>query len=747
MTTDLPSMQLRARRFLDSCAKWLDEQVSPVTKPEWSGDLTRWRTEIARIREDLDRPTTARIALVGTTGAGKSSLLNAVLGAEVLPVGVMEPCTSFVTTVGRSKHSGYAVTVRFCTLEEWEQELQSLQSMIGDDDVDAADSGRDDGKRLRDAACKRIRAVYGKDVDPKTPLGSLFGELLPDEVASVFDAGPKQTQAFDDSKAMQGYVRTLVRDDSRLWPLVREVRIEGPYSCLQGDLELVDLPGLNDPNEARIEVTRDYLRSVPFVWVVFNMVRGLTDDIQRILREEKLLRTMVLSGSYEGLALVGTKADDIDADSDVIRQLGLPENATQTEIVRAYRTRTEATARQQLRQMVLDLGSRAEDSDTLRRMLDVVDHLRVHTTSSGSYRQLKKIGRSTKHYGLDRVEETGIPGLHEHLAVIASSTDAARKAEQSVARTEQLVEEVRLFFRAKAQPATTGIAEARKRIATELDKFSGAISTERNRATDRFAERKQTFLRRLDPLLTASVQGVRKVTDTWTGVHWGTLRALMQRDGCFRSSNGRTYDLNEDIADPLLGQLPVAWEHFFTDELGAVVREFEVRVTEKGEAFCEKAQMVLELTVQGSSDLLDSNLKWFREKVRILVEDARSRILNQVQGRRRELAGHIPAVAHQQMRPTYNACKLEHGSGMKQRILARLVPGAVQAARPIYDTVQHDLVTGLDELQTAIVGLLHQVTDASVQQGQTVANNTSVDAGSAVDPVIQRLLHSLPVAS
>ena len=41
---------------------------------------------------------------------------------------------------------------------------------------------------------------------------------------------------------------------------MKEVNVSGPYACLAGGLEFVDLPGLNDPNEARVEVTREYLR-------------------------------------------------------------------------------------------------------------------------------------------------------------------------------------------------------------------------------------------------------------------------------------------------------------------------------------------------------------------------------------------------------------------------------------------------------------------------------------------------------
>ena len=249
---------------------------------------------------------------------------------------------------------------------------------------------------------------------------------------------------------MQAYLKKLIRGESSPWPLVKQVNVSGPYPCLAGGLELVDLSGLNDPNEARVEVTREFLRTSPFVWVVFSMVRGLTEDIQRILREEKLLRTLVLSGTYGSLSLVGTKSDDID--TNIADQLGLPDDCTAAELVSAYRDQTVNEARTQLEQMVRDLASHNEGGETLTRMIEVARRVRVHATSARGYNKLVGVGRLRKDYGITDVNETGIPGVHEHLADIGRQAGAVFNARTALNRLDRLRDEITFFFAQGRRP-------------------------------------------------------------------------------------------------------------------------------------------------------------------------------------------------------------------------------------------------------------------------------------------------------
>ncbi|MEZ5229952.1 MAG: hypothetical protein R2710_25790 [Acidimicrobiales bacterium] len=53
------------------------------------------------------------------------------------------------------------------------------------------------------------------------------------------------------------------------------------------------------------------------MWVVFNMKRALTRDVFDFLRDGDLLRRLYMDGRTGSLHLVGTAADDIDADADI----------------------------------------------------------------------------------------------------------------------------------------------------------------------------------------------------------------------------------------------------------------------------------------------------------------------------------------------------------------------------------------------------------------------------------------------
>lgn len=738
------AIQAAARDRIDACERWLTTTVAEATRPEWRHQLNAWIQETRRLREAMSAREIVRVAMVGTTGAGKSSLLNAVLGAEVLPVGVMEPCTAFVTRVRSSEDQQFHTTISYSTADEWEAEITRLQSAFGSGEPENGADSQDEGGRLRRAAEKRLQGVYGSSVPLTASVGELFGKLLPEEAARVLDLDGPERSSFATNKDMLAHVKKLVRGESCLWPLVKEVVIEGPFATLPASLEIVDLPGLNDPNEARIEVTRSYLQSCPNVWVVFSMVRGLTDDIHRILRNERVFQRMVLNGTYHGLCLVGTKADDVDA--NVADQLGLEEDVPHTELVREYCKLTKERAREQLRALVHELDRQAQDQGTIQHMLDVVARLPVHTTSSDEFRRMRKIGRSNKAHQLDSEEDTGIPGLHQLLEQIAAGSNAGQRAQSTISQIERLVEEVLLFFRARTRPAGARMDQFQQHVAGKFATFASNIAAERNAVSRRIDDRAKTFLDRVAGLLDATNQSARKVTSQWTGIHWVTLRAVVHRDGSFRSSSGRNYDLSAEVADCLVQHLPVAWERFFSEDLGRVVDEYGIRITERGESFCELVKQALELCL-GSKAGLEQSVGWFREKVRLLIDDSKNRVVMQARERRSELAEGIYSVAHQQMLATYNDCRREQGPGMKQRILDRLLPAALAAVKPLFETMRRDLDASLAGLQSAVVGILQQVSDAATEKGKMMADNSAIDAKQAVDPAVARVLGSQPRAS
>lgn len=656
----------------------------------------------------------------------------------------MKPCTAFVTVVRYLAGPGYRITVQFCSPLEWRSDLENLVATLRSGETDEESGDRSESKRFMDAARKRLQAVYGDSLSEGLDTEEILNWPLPSEAERVFSAGSLEIKRFADSKEMLFYLQKLIGGKSPMWPLIKQVNVSGPYDFLAGGLELIDLPGLNDPNESRVEVTRKFLRTSPFVWVVFPMVRGLTDDVQRIFREEKLLRTLVLSGTYSALSLVGTKADDID--TNMASPLGLPEDCTFQELVAAYCTQTVTEARSQLEEMVRDLTTSAEEKETLARMIEIARQVQVYPTSANAYMKVKGIGRLRKDYGL-KEEETGIPGVHQHLLEIARKAGTTSRVEMALKRLDQLRDEIAFFFRAKAQSPSPEVDKARANIQAEHDNLGNVIKDIQKRTKDQLSYCRKHFVEKIDPLLGVSIQGVRRTAEGWRLIHWAILRAIVQRNGAFKSpTNGRSYNLNEDVAEPLLGQLPVSWEQYFTDDLGRITDEFVLLIKQSGKNFCERVRLIIDLIFQRKDTSVEEQLTWFQDKVALLAQTAKTQVLAAVRDRRSDLAAKIPLVAQSRMQPSYKVSKGESGSGIKKRILDHLQPAAVESARPLYSTIQADLLEGLNELESIINRMLGDLAQAAQEQAKIIAHNANIDVTeAATDPVMVGLLNSIPM--
>jgi hypothetical protein len=474
------------------------------------------------------------------------------------------------------------------------------------------------------------------------------------------------------------------------------------------------------------------------------MVRGLTEDIRRILREERLFQRMVLKGTYHGMSLVGTKADDVDA--NVADQLGLPEDVSHTELVRVYCERTKEKAREQLRGFVREMEASSEDALTIQRLVSEIGSLPVHATSADEFRRMRGIGRTNKAPMLESAEATGIPGLHALLADIAVGSKAGRSAHKAVEEAERLVEEVKLFFRSRGQSADPQTKRYREHVAEKLRTFEADLLKGRDVAIASIATKQKDFLARVDGFLDATGSSAAKMSSGWESMHWATLRALVHRDGVFRNSHGRNFDLSREVADCLVQHLPIAWEKFFSEELNSVMREFGIRVTSKGDSFCKLVEQALELCL-GSKAGIQDGAHWFQEKVRLLMEDGVGHVIAQVRERRAELGEGIYSSAHVRMLPTYARCREERGSGMKRRMLDKLIPAARSAVRPLFESMRNDLHEGLSHLHGAIAAILDKVSVQALERGKTMVANSEIDVGQAVDPAVAAVLESHPLAS
>lgn len=729
---------------LTNLMAWVRTHVMPVAQSGYPAEWKRWQEELRAIRQVLARPQTVQVALVGTTGAGKSTLLNALLGVQLLQVGVARSITSFVTRVRHSGSSSYRMEIDFASRDEWALEVERFLKALEPGESDGDGESRSILNNLR----RRVEAVYARPLDELADPEELRITPFPPDVERIFAAQRGEAHTFEDVRSMVQHLRSVVRAESPAWPLVKQVTISGPFDVLRGGIELVDLPGTNDLNDARVDVTREFIRTAPFVWLVFSMKRGLTADGRELLEREKVLRTLVLSGSYHALQLIGTHADDVDW--SVADQLGLDENVhTEVDLVRAYRQNFMDTSRPVLLELVDSLAKEGDDAATLHRMRDLARRAPIHAVSASTYNRIQGIVRSPAPPVLQDPEDTGVPGVLRSLRQLVDEVGSGLTARTVIQRVNHLQDEIVSFFRARAAAGSPVAARAKLLLEGEVGRLHERTARQLAEAQTQLQERRRAFLDRIAPLLADSVRGVTRTAEDWRQIHAGTLRATVSRGGVFKSpTSGHLYDLNEQVVDPLLNHLPVAWESYFTDELGAVRDRLAQRIEDFTADFIGRAREITQELGGRSLDLLDRQLNTFRERVAFERQQCQLNVVQRVGEVRRMAANGVPSAAKDRMHPAYEAAAEERGAGMKERMLSHLQPAARAAAGPIFDTIHRDLAERLAELESMVADLFAVLERTCAEQAQRVTQNIEMDIDDArVPSEIRALLAELPVAA
>ncbi|KAG8900084.1 hypothetical protein FRC01_010271, partial [Tulasnella sp. 417] len=123
-----------------------------------------WKKELDELSAH-STPTTM-IAICGATGAGKSSVINAVLDDTIVPTSGMRACTAVVTEIGYKPGRSIEADVSFLSREEWKAELQILLEDLHDEDGKV--KAPTDMKSEAGVAWSKVHAVY-----PQIPLDFL----------------------------------------------------------------------------------------------------------------------------------------------------------------------------------------------------------------------------------------------------------------------------------------------------------------------------------------------------------------------------------------------------------------------------------------------------------------------------------------------------------------------------------------------------------------------------------------------
>ncbi|XP_029924004.1 nuclear GTPase SLIP-GC-like [Myripristis murdjan] len=295
----------------------LDEQVNTELKAFLRDEIN-----------DLEKGRKETVGIFGKTGAGKSSLINTIIGEkDLLPTGSMTACTSVVTKVEANMSScKYEAEIEFITKKEWDDELWFLLMNNNPEDPDEEDNNdavdddcddhEDDDDGGDDGDDGKILALYGKDI--RKTLEELMDVKHFREIPEFLRSTKKELKS-DTAADLSARLKRFTRHDEdneeggQYWPLVKCVTIKVPRRPGVPDLlehvTLMDLPGTGDRNQHRNKMWKEFVGSCSTVWIMAEMNRVMAEtEAWDILSNTANL--MGNGGECQRIVFICTKSDD-----------------------------------------------------------------------------------------------------------------------------------------------------------------------------------------------------------------------------------------------------------------------------------------------------------------------------------------------------------------------------------------------------------------------------------------------------
>ncbi|KAI4596491.1 hypothetical protein KJ359_005245 [Pestalotiopsis sp. 9143b] len=359
-------------------------------------DEQRWMKSLSELKAE-NTPSKVIIGVVGNTGAGKSSVINAILDEErIVPTNCFRACTAVITELSYN-HSElpeerYRGEIEFVTLDDWRNELSHLK----DDLLDSRGQlSKDASKADTDAgvAWAKIKAVYPKltqeefvYTDPENLMNEVreFLGTTKKVSASSVEAFYPQLQQYVDStqgksskkgKRKKGEPKPEKKPEKNpeYWPMVKVVRVYTKARALSTGARIVDLPGVQDSNAARAAVADQYIQNCTGLWIVAPIARAVSDKTAQHLLGERFKLQVKYDNSYSAITFIASKADDISI-SEALRDFDLSEETEEvTELFDRFEELTEDldTKTQELEELQPAFAAAQESLSEIQTKLDL----------------------------------------------------------------------------------------------------------------------------------------------------------------------------------------------------------------------------------------------------------------------------------------------------------------------------------------------------------------------------------------
>ncbi|XP_073351098.1 nuclear GTPase SLIP-GC-like [Pagrus major] len=479
---------------------------------------------------DLENDKKELVGVFGKTGAGKSSLINAVIGEKnLLPSGSIRACTSVMIKVEADMQSEkFEADIEFITKEEWSKEVHhflgqnTVQEEYDDDDH---------------AFAEKLSALYGDEWGNKSS-ENLMDDKYFEEIPEFLDSEKKTLTCESAEELSEKFVR-YAGNEEKYWPLVKCVTIRVPKKDLLQHVTLVDLPGTGDRNKTRDEMWKEVIGSCSTVWIVTEINRAAAEkEPWEIL--ERTCSLMGNGGQCQQIHFICTKTDLIDSDENGLVH---SDYCMKCHLIQTFSYSSAAAVCELAKK---DVSKEFRKLTKVERHFSRADYFEVFTVSSKEF--LKK----------NRPEpENEIPKLQE---VLQNLNDCHSETENYVSGALGILSLIQGARSREAGKKADVCKELEDKMRRELEKVKRTMEKAHKALEKRLSEGVEKSKRTSRSVLKSILQ------PTGRGFY-GILKCVVEKNGSYKSKKaGIEIDLNKDLASCLTDSIDEEFNKTFPND-------------------------------------------------------------------------------------------------------------------------------------------------------------------------------------
>ncbi|PDV97156.1 dynamin family protein [Candidatus Chloroploca asiatica] len=473
MQTSLGELRSRVQSLADRLQVAQQQQEPDV---QYQALLADQVEALRSALQQANTPETYRVAVVGSFKVGKSSFVNALCNVTKLVSVSTNPETAAVTTLRYSERP-YA-NIRMITRGDW----NAMREAYENDPRDPA-AVRYAALLKKEMTSERAKADKAVDKGPvQVSRAELEQQLLSDESVVIRVDGGDWT----DPKARRVFSNELMQytsQSSSAHFFVDQLDVYVPVPFLREGIELIDTPGLDDPDRYRVRITEKLVEDV-------DVILFLTQSGKSYSQQDKdFITTQLRRGRLKHLMLIVTRCDETYENACKDAEDSDEEEPSFQDHLAKERKRLHAQINDTLDELLSDPQIRDDlGMYYLEKLLDIP----INFTSADYYRKGNKEESKSPEAAKALLEQSGIEQLRDDLRNMLAKSERIERAKRTLSDAlDRVIEKTRRMLVTRHESVSTEFNP--DRVKAQLEQLDAALTSKLAMFESTIAEQVRLF--------------------------------------------------------------------------------------------------------------------------------------------------------------------------------------------------------------------------------------------------------------